>query len=150
MPKKLLTKEEYIEETQKREFFDITKADIETRKFRKLCMIYKKDLKGLAFEIGPNTFYFDGAGDHKICLRPFIAGADKTQYSLAKLWVVYGNEPECIRQAILKDIVKIKEEKKNAQKAIKENYEKVKREAEGGSPQEETYPEGFIRASDLI
>lgn len=148
MPKKVLSKKEYKQETRKRDYYDPLEASLETQKFRQLCLSYRDYLKGLAIEVGKNTFYFDGAGDHKIMFRVFLGGIDSTQYSLGKFWVVYGKEPKYIRQAILKDIAKLKKGEENV---FKESFNKIKQETES-RPEEKTvpYPEDFIKASDLI
>ena len=145
----MLTPEQVQEKLMIREFFDIEEADLETRKFRKLCQLYKEELKYLGFEIGDKVFYFEGAGKDKIMLRHFVPGPDITQYSAEKLWVVYGKEHPIIRKTILEAIAEIKGGNDNVFKEdLKKSYQKVKKQTEDRP--EEVYSEDFIRASDLI
>lgn len=145
MKEPVLNPEQIAYKLSIRETFDIKNADIETRKFRKLCQMFKEELKYLAFEIGDKVFYFEGAGKDKIMLRHFIAGPDVTQYSAEKLWVVYGKEHPIIRKTILKAISEIKGE----ENVFKETYKKVQTE-NGSQKKEIPYSEDFIRASELI
>lgn len=146
-----ISKEQYkqMKEKEMNERFDISTADIETRKFRKLCMIYKEELEGLPMKCGNKTLYFDGAGKHKIMYRIAILGPDVEKYALPKGWVVYGKENRLMRKAILEEIAKIKEAKGVKENVFKESYQKTKNEAEG-RPSQEGYSEDFIKASDLI
>ena len=131
-----------------RETFDIKNADIETRKFRRLCQIFKEELKYLAFEIGDKVFYFEGAGKDKIMLRHFVPGPDITQYSAEKVWVVYGNEHPIIRKTILEQVSEIKGDQENV---FKKSYNQIKQKTESRPEKKGTsYPEDFIKASDLI
>lgn len=152
----MLSPEQVMEKLMIRESFNIKEADLETRKFRKLCQLYKEELKYLGFRIGDKVFYFEGAGKDKIMLRHFVAGPDITQYSAEKLWVVYGNEHPVIRKTILKAIADIQGGNDNVFKEedIKQTYKKVKETRETRPQKKETeeipYSEDFIRASDLI
>lgn len=146
MKEPVLNPEQVAYKLSIRETFDIKNADIETRKFRKLCQMFKEELKYLAFEIGDKVFYFEGAGKDKIMLRHFIAGPDVTQYSAEKSWVVYGKEHPIIRKTILKAISEIKGDKENV---FKETYQEIQTK-NGSQKKEIPYSEDFIRASELI
>jgi len=146
----MLSPEQVQQKLMTREFFDIKEADLETRKFRKLCQLYKEELKYLGFEIGDKVFYFEGAGRDKIMLRHFVPGPDVTQYSAEKLWVVYGKEHPIIRKRILETIADIRGGNANVfKKDLKKSYQQVKKQSES-RPSQEEYSEDFIRASDLI
>lgn len=133
-------------DTEISEKFDFEKADIETRKFRKLVQQYKEELKWTAIKIGNKTVYFEGAGYHKIVYRIPILGPDVTKFCFPKGWVVYGKENPEIRRVLLEEIAKIKGDQENVFK----EYQKTKEGQTESRPPQEEYSEDFIRASDLI
>lgn len=153
------SKEKALEKIEKREGFNPRRADPETLNFRDLVLEYKDELKGTPIQTGDKTVYFGGAGDQKIMLHRFNSGADVTQLSISREWVVYGNENPLIRKVLLSEIAKLeinKDEEPNLEglsyeeikRQIIEEYEATKKSASKTS-QAEGLPAEFTKASDL-
>lgn len=103
----MYSKNEFIKQMEKREFFNERKATPETLEFRKLVLENKEELIGTCIQTGDKNWYFMGAGDHKLMFGIFTTGADCTQASLGKNWVVWGKENPLIRKVLLSEIAKI-------------------------------------------
>ena len=142
----MFTKEEVMSKIRKQEKFDPSTATPETLEFRRKCRKFKKQLMGTGIRTGNKMFYFGGAGPDSILLHFFISGADITQASGGKLWVIWGKENPLIRKILLSEIEKIKMYGRNEvlnDVSLKEEYQRTKTKVQPTSAKEL----GFVPAS---
>lgn len=143
----MFDKKQIMSKIKKQEKFDPTTADPETLEFRRKCKKFKKQLMGTGIKIGQKTFYFGGAGPDNLLLHFFVSGADTTQVSAGKLWVIWGKENPLIRKILLSEIEKIKMYDSNEvlnDVSLKEEYQRTKTKVQPTSAKEL----GFIPASE--
>ena len=143
----MFTKQQIMDKIKKQEKFDPTTASSETLELRRKCRKFKKQLMGTGIKVGNKTFYFGGAGPDNLLLHFFVSGADTTQASGGKLWVIWGKENPLIRKTLLSEIEKIQINGKNEvlnDVSLKEEYQRTKTKVQPSSAEQL----GFIPASE--
>ena len=122
---------------EKREYFNAKKADKKTLELRRKAIANKDDLFLLPIKTGKKTWYFGGAGKHKLMLYKIESGADVSDVSVGKFWVLWNNVNKIIRDKILTEIKRL-----NGEYDVSEEEEQPEEIIQEGEP-------GFVKASEL-
>lgn len=119
---------------EKREFFNSRRATPETLAFREEVLENKEELYLLPIKTGDKTWYFGGAGEHKIMFFKLESGIDATNVSVGKFWVLYNK-----LNPIVKDQIELAIDNLNGENDVLKEK----------TPTAEVFPETFTRASEI-